>query len=222
MDFKYPVVEVPSGTGLCLDVGCGSGRHRKTIEAAGYIWIGADIDTSRGTARMIDADACVLPFKSGVFDLIWMNCVLEHVKNPWSCLFEVHRILKWGGRLIGVSGYLDPDSTHYCALTYLGLRQVLIDVGFSELEIQPATATFPVIFRKYLMYLIGYKGWSTRVAFAASKFTFVPLQTAIFLLGLLRNTLPGRTISLYRKRFEQKSSEIDRDFAAYLVFRAQK
>ena len=220
LDLKYPVVEVPGGTGLCLDIGCGSGRHRKLIEAAGYTWIGVDIDTSRGVARLAEADACALPFKSGSFDLVWMNCVLEHIQNPWSGLLEMHRVLKEGGRLVGVSGYLDPDSTHYCALTYLGLRQALSDAGFSRSDIRPATATFPVILRKYLMYLTGCEGWSTRVAFAACRLMFVPLEKTLLVLGLLRNALPGRSVSAYGERFRQRSREIDRDFAAYLVFRA--
>lgn len=222
LDFKYPVVEVPIGRGRCLDVGCGSGRHRKTIEAAGYAWVGMDIDTSRGDARLIASDACALPFKSGVFSLVWMNCVLEHVQNPWSCLIEVHRVLMKEGKLVGVSGYLDPDSTHYCALSDLGLRQVLADTGFFEFKIQPATAAFPVILRKYLMSLIGHEVWSIRVAFAVCKLLLVPLETVLFLVGLCRNALAGRSISAYRERIEHRNEKTDRDFAAYLVFHAQK
>lgn len=156
LNFNYPTIEIPEGTGFCLDIGCGSGKHRQQIEDAGYKWVGVDIDTSRGTARLLEGDACLLPFKPGVFNLVWMNCVLEHVRNPWIVLSEMRKVLAKGGGVAGVSGYLDPDSTHMCSLTYLGLKQVFTDVGFKDLELRPGTIVFPVILRKYFMYLFGY------------------------------------------------------------------
>lgn len=223
MDFKFPFVEIPKGTGLCLDIGCGSGSARKAIEDAGYIWVGVDIDTSRGIARLIEGDACALPFNSNTFDLIWMNCVLEHVQNPFLALEEMHRVLKIEGTLIGISGYLDPDSTHYCALTHLGLRKCLNNAGFLKCEIRPATSAFPVILRKYLMCLICYeRKWITRVAFVLCKLLFGFLEISIFLLGLQRNILSCRSVTSYRNRFIDKIKEIDLHFAAYLVFRCWK
>jgi len=41
-------LNIPEGKELCLDMGCGDGRHRYLIEKAGWHWIGLDIDAERG------------------------------------------------------------------------------------------------------------------------------------------------------------------------------
>lgn len=223
LNFEYPHVQIPKGSGLCLDMGCGSGRHRKEIEDAGYEWIGADIDTSRGAARLLEADVHSLPFKSGAFKLVWMNCVIEHIGNPWIALAEIRRVLAEGGVTAGVSGYLDPDDTHMCSLTHLGLKKVFTDVGFRDLQLTPGTVAFPVILRKYFMYLFSNPNdWSTRLGFFVSKCLFVPLNAVYFSLGWLKNVIRGTSLVDYRRRVEQRFQKVSRDFAAYWIFYAQK
>ena len=223
LNFDYSTIEIPEGTGFCLDIGCGSGRNRQQIEDAEYKWVGVDIDTSRGAARLLEGDACLLPFKPSVFNLVWMNCVLEHVRNPWLVLSEMHKVLARGGRIAGVSGYLDPDSTHMCSLTYLGLKQVFTDAGFKDLELRPGTIAFPVILRKYFMYLFGYnKKWDTRLGFTISKCIFIPFNVVYFSIGWLKNVILRRNLADYKKRIERRDQQISRDFAAYWIFHAQK
>jgi len=223
LNFDYPNTEIPEGTGFCLDIGCGSGPHRQQIEDAGYQWVGLDIDTSRGAANLLTGDACLLPFKSDVFSLVWMNCVLEHVRNPWLALSEMNRVLIRGGRIAGVSGYLDPDSTHMCSLTYLGLNQIFTDIGFKDLELSSGTVAFPVILRKYIMYLCGYNDkWNTRLGFTISKCAFIPFNAAHFFIGWLKNVIQKRNLADYKKRMEQRYQKINRDFAAYWIFHARK
>jgi ubiquinone/menaquinone biosynthesis C-methylase UbiE len=41
-----------------------------------------------------------MPFRSGSFDLVTANMVVEHVENPETFLGEIHRVLKPGGRFI--------------------------------------------------------------------------------------------------------------------------
>ena len=43
------------------------------------------------------SDAHSIPVKSGVFDGVWIQAVLEHVLNPWSVVAEIHRVLAEGG-----------------------------------------------------------------------------------------------------------------------------
>ena len=223
MNFNYPDVTIPEGKGFCLDIGCGSGQHRQQIENAGYQWVGMDIDTSRGLARQLEGDACLLPFKSGVFNLVWMNCVLEHMKNPWVAMSEIHRVLAKEGVIAGVSGYLDPDATHICSLTHLGLKQVLSDAGFSNIKLYPGTIAFPVILRKYFMYHSSCdNNWHSRLAFTLSKIIFISFRVVYFSIGWLRNFVLRRNLSDYERRIEQRNQEINRDFAAYWIFYARK
>lgn len=221
LDFSYPSVSFPIGTGLALDLGCGSGRHRRVIEDSGYRWVGVDIDTSRGDARLLEADACALPFETGVFSLVWMSCVLEHVGNPWQAMAEIRRVTAPGGLVMGISGYLDPDATHICGLTQLGLQRVLADVGLSQLKITPATLAFPVILRKYLMYMFGNPEFCTPVAFALSRVAVTAFQGTYRLFGAARVLASRRSLREYGRRLERRNIEVSRDFAAYLAFAAR-
>lgn len=42
---------IPAGDGVCLDAGCGDGRHRACVESAGLSWMGLDVDVERGGGR---------------------------------------------------------------------------------------------------------------------------------------------------------------------------
>lgn len=53
-----------------------------------------------GRLSLITADARRLPFKSESFDLIFCNCVLEHVKQDQKVLAEIARCLRPKGSLI--------------------------------------------------------------------------------------------------------------------------
>ncbi len=157
-----------------------------------------------------------------MFNLIWTNCALEHMRNPWIALSEMHRVLDRSGVIMGTSGYLDPDSTHICALTELGLKQVLTDTGFKDIEILPGTIAFPVILRKYFLYLCGSKKLSTSLAFISSKMIFIPFYRAYCSIRLLRSILLGRDFVHYKKGIKELDFMVSRDFAAYLIFCARK
>jgi ubiquinone/menaquinone biosynthesis C-methylase UbiE len=51
-------------------------------------------------AQKINADAVMLPFADGSFDLVTSNMVFEHVEDPLTSLKEIRRVLQDSGRLI--------------------------------------------------------------------------------------------------------------------------
>jgi ubiquinone/menaquinone biosynthesis C-methylase UbiE len=44
-----------------------------------------------------EVDAHNLPFEDESYDCVALNQVLEHVKKPWVCVQEAHRVLRKGG-----------------------------------------------------------------------------------------------------------------------------
>jgi len=76
-----------------LHVGCGS-NHMPG-------WINMDSESSQNPEVIGDLNVR-LPFDDESFDVIYAHHVLEHVEDILDTVFELHRILKPGGRLLVV------------------------------------------------------------------------------------------------------------------------
>lgn len=121
--------------GWCLDFGCGNGHARKSVEAAGYRWVGIDL---AGASVAAYADAHSLPFPSSVFDLAISIAVLEHLHTPWRACSEVRRVLNPGGIFAGTVAFLEPfHGNSYFHMTHLGVQRLLEGAGFEVLRVFP-------------------------------------------------------------------------------------
>lgn len=94
-----------------LDVGCGTGAQLDAYVAAGVVATGVDLSPAmlaRARARLGDtadlrlADARLLPFDDGAFDLVLVSLVLHELApdKRHSVLEEVARVLSTEGRLV--------------------------------------------------------------------------------------------------------------------------
>ena len=66
-------------------------------------------------------------YRDGTYDLVVLDQILEHVRDPWRAVREVHRILKPGGICIATTPFLIqfhgyPDDYH--RFTESGLREL--------------------------------------------------------------------------------------------------
>jgi SAM-dependent methyltransferase len=117
---KWDVLNLPSApsfwdalwlkddrSGKCLDIGCGDGSFLKVLQDLGWDVVGVEPDA--GAAEIardyFDVDVRVgtledagLP--AGVFDIVRLNHVIEHLYDPLGTLHECYRVLKPGGRLL--------------------------------------------------------------------------------------------------------------------------
>ncbi len=102
---------------ICLDVGCGEGRHALAAYLLdGVVSIGVDLSernlaTARG--RIVDmqphaprgvvgfaaGDATALPMADDTIDVVIASEILEHIPNYLCVLEEAMRVLRPGGRL---------------------------------------------------------------------------------------------------------------------------
>lgn len=110
LDATLARLELDAGAAV-LDIGCGSGEllHRLAgarpdlsltgIEpSAGMLGVAAA--KARPDARLIRADAELLPFADSSFDAVTCTSVLHHLPDPAAALAEIHRVLKPGGLLV--------------------------------------------------------------------------------------------------------------------------
>lgn len=96
--------------GSLLEIGCYPGRSTKffleNLKVKKFYAIDCKEELlGRAKAMGVDAKLCDLerdriPFQDNFFDLVVANQVFEHLKNIYSPLSEIHRVLKPGGILV--------------------------------------------------------------------------------------------------------------------------
>ena len=90
--------------GRVLDLGAGEGAFAKVLKDHGFEVTACDIDP--GIFKLTDVPFVAGDFNAGVpledrsFDIVVFIEVLEHLKNPWQALSEIHRLLRPGGWLL--------------------------------------------------------------------------------------------------------------------------
>lgn len=128
----YPLYNLPVekvNGGLMLDIGTGWGRWLIAGANKGYLPIGVDVrlefcETSLQTLKALGkngytlvGDLKHLPFKTGIFDLVWSFSVIQHTHKDrlTSCLEHIKRILSGKGFTMlqfpnkyGVRNYFGP------------------------------------------------------------------------------------------------------------------
>ena len=124
-----------------LEVGCGMGTHASLLARAGARLTAIDlteraVQTTRrrfelfGLPGKIErADAEKLPFADASFDFVWSWGVIHHSSRFESCLAEIARVLRPGGRLM-LMVYYRPCIVYYinCGL----IRGVLLGQLFKK------------------------------------------------------------------------------------------
>jgi len=82
-----------------LDLGCGNGVYIPSLEMKSDLVVGLDLNrklcsitkNSNKNSSVICAEASSLPFRSGVFDVVWASEIIEHCPS-WKVLCEVERV----------------------------------------------------------------------------------------------------------------------------------
>ena len=125
-NYHPDILEILSRPGAVgLDIGCGL-RDRVFDNL-----VTQDIYPTP-TATLITRPEDSPPFADGVFDLIILDSVLEHVPDPVALLTEARRLLRPDGKIFGDVPFLQPlhlAPHHYFNFTPYGLEQTAIMAG---------------------------------------------------------------------------------------------
>jgi len=94
-----------SGTGLCLDLGCGTGHYFDILAASGQLVVGLDrsadqLRIAHGRSRLVvQGDAAALPFRDGTFATVAAVFISTDVDDFARVLTEAARVLRPDGRV---------------------------------------------------------------------------------------------------------------------------
>ena len=91
--------------GRVLDLGCGDGDYAKRLKDLEFEVIAGDIDHNRFKYhKEIEFKHCditkEMPFPDNTFDYVLLMEVVEHLRNPYTVLPEINRIIKPKGIMI--------------------------------------------------------------------------------------------------------------------------
>jgi SAM-dependent methyltransferase len=132
-----------------LDLGCGhyfvpDWLTVRMGASAPRTIVGVDLDAEalrkhQGLSHKLVANGETLPFRDASFDLVTMNMVLEHVREPQLLIREVTRVLRRGGTFVVHTPNARGYTTRLTRLVPAALRAPLATVlqGRSEEDVYP-------------------------------------------------------------------------------------
>jgi SAM-dependent methyltransferase len=97
VDFREPLLDLGCGEGLFSDV---LFEKKATV---GMDISYHEVNMARAYGKhehLIAADGCRLPFRDGVFETVFSNCVIEHIPGVDALVAEVFRVLRPGGKFV--------------------------------------------------------------------------------------------------------------------------
>jgi SAM-dependent methyltransferase len=95
--------------------------------------IETDVDFGPRTMAIVDAHS--IPFQDNSFDCVIVQAVLEHVIDPYSCVKEIHRVLKPQGFVYAETAFMQQvhgGRFDFTRFTRLGHRRLF--ARFQEIE----------------------------------------------------------------------------------------
>jgi len=184
-----------------LEVGCGWGRSavglltlRPGIDYTGVDLVPEFLDRAPAVlaeyvgpchARFRTADACDLPFEAGTFDAVVTTRVLQYVTDPPAAVAEALRVLKPGGRVVGiVPNRWNPVQRliyHTRLISPRALRRWLGEAGFTACRSR-SLAFLPTRWKRF--------HWQSRVLALEAACQAVPVLRQLGGLALAAGTKP--------------------------------
>lgn len=168
-------------TGRLLDVGCGARPYAHMFSAHVSQYIGLERDQTRYGRADLWADALALPVRSGAFDTVLCNQVLEHVPEPQRAMNEMARVLRPNGTLILTAPHiwgLHEVPHDYYRFTPYGLRHLAVKAGLSVVEVRALAGFWVTAGARFCYYLSQFDRGILKL-FVRPAFFFVQLSALI-------------------------------------------
>lgn len=136
-----------SRNGKLLDVCCGRGEHVEIYAGLGFDAYGVDseaVATEKGlNVEVVDVDLENLPYEDEFFDFIVVKSAIEHIRNVYHLMDNLHRVLKPGGKIViltcdwkTVYKIFYDDVDHKTPFTKFSLYDLLLRYRFNNVSVE--------------------------------------------------------------------------------------
>lgn len=124
---------------LVLELGCGAGIDSAEFARNNASVVSADFTRTATTsthsllieanlpARVVQADATSLPFKTETFDCVYSFGVLHHVPDVEKVVVEISRVIKTGGQMMAMLYHRDSLLFGYSIVYLRGIKEGLLE-----------------------------------------------------------------------------------------------
>ena len=192
-----------------LEVGCGMGSHAALLARNGARLTAIDlteraVDVTRhrfalfGLEGKIErADAELLPFADQSFDFVWSWGVIHHSSRFESCLSEIARVLRPGGRLM-LMVYYRPSLSYYlnCGLIRGVLMGQLFRKSLQKIYEESSDGFYARVFnRRELKQLLSSSFSEIRLSVLGMKAELFPIPRTRF-KETLEHATPDRLANM--------------------------
>ena len=131
------------------DVGAGHAPYRELFAHVEYVTLDHAVTLHAEVESLsLVGSADDLPVPAGTFDAVICTQVLEHLAHPQAALEEFHRVLRPGGRLFLTAPLTWEEHEmpfDFFRYTSSGLRHLVTQAGFENVQIEPRTDSFTTI-----------------------------------------------------------------------------
>lgn len=144
--YKEHIVKISSG-GRLLDVGSGAHQFEDLYKDLNKTSI--DFAPYEGTDVIHDIETG-LPFEDDTYDVVTIANTLEHIYQPQKLLKECYRVTRKGGIIIGATPFqlmVHQEPFDYFRYTNFALSKLLVDAGYSDVEIVATGTPIDVLFQ---------------------------------------------------------------------------
>ncbi len=155
---EYEMLSKLHVDGKILDIGGSKKSGYQELIQGNHVFIVSNIDASYDVDVLFDAQQ-KWPFEVSDFSAVFFINVLEHVYDYKTAVTEAHRVLKSGGRMVGVVPFMynvHGSPSDYFRYTRFALEKICIDAGFSSVTVHElGSGAFSVIHHN----LFGFMVW---------------------------------------------------------------
>lgn len=165
--------------GNFIDIGCGDMPYRSLVSKKVTQYDSLDIEKRAPGVKYLADVQDMRMIGDDIYDSALCLEVLEHVRNPFEAVSEMHRILKRGGKVIVSVPHisrLHEEPHDYFRFTRYGIQNIFEKSGFKVISIEPCGGIFCFLAHQVstvLLCMVWHVPILKRIAYCLNKWLIV-------------------------------------------------